>query len=465
MSTRRGAHQLDVTTVGDDVWRVITSFLVSNEVRPPRLNAEPMDVDAEVGASLRDTLPRLERMEIQIKDNDHEEDERARLRQLRAIRSVCRAFRETVTYATLRQLTLRSEWCLRLPADLGTAFAGVECVSINPTGPTRPGSEIIPSALRSLPRLRELDLENTTFSVLPSWFRDLALDRFTVCYPVLAIGEEAAWDYTWEADERALPPSLSILRHSPCNTRTNLEHVRRLPHLRELEIGFDTRPPHWFAADLGQLRRLRTYCCAITAWAPQLAEMRLEAVCFDVDKPGDAQGAIEAALDLMVGPGSVCGETIRELNLRGQRLLRVPDSFRPLRLRSLNLGQCNIRELPEWIGELPLVVLNLTRNEKLRALPASLRTVTTLRVLYLGETSLEGGLYVLVDGRYSSLSPREIERRNSELYGISEALPELRLRLHQFKWNGDFRECVSRVWWHARCGFHWTDHRFFRRAE
>ena len=243
MDTRRGAHQLDVTTVGDDVWRVVASFLVSNEVRPRALNEEPMDVDAEVGASLRDTLLHLESQEFQFKDNDHEGNERARLRQLRAIRSVCRAFRESVTYATLRQLTLRSDWCLRLPADLGTAFAGVESVSINARGgfgPTRSGSEIIPSALRSLPRLRELDLEYTTFSVLPSWFRDLALDQFTVSYPVLMTGERASWDCTWEADEQALPPSLSILRHSPCNRQTKLEHVRRLPHLRELEIGIDT---------------------------------------------------------------------------------------------------------------------------------------------------------------------------------------------------------------------------------
>ena len=461
MDTRRGAHQLDVTTVGDDVWRVVASFLVSNEVRPRALNEEPMDVDAEVGASLRDTLLHLESQEFQFKDNDHEGNERARLRQLRAIRSVCRAFRETVTYATLRQLTLRSDWCLRLPADLGTAFAGVESVSINARGgfgPTRSGSEIIPSALRSLPRLRELQLEYTTFSVLPSWFRDLALDQFTVCYPVHREG--ADWDCTWEADERALPPSLSILRHSPCNTGTNLEHVRRLPHLCELQIGFDTWPTHWFAAELGQLRRFRTYCCAITAWAPHLAQMRLEAVCFDVDQPGDTQGSIEAALDLMVGPGSVCGETLRELRLRGQGLLRVPDSFRPLRLRSLNLEECNIRELPQWIGELPLVVLNLSRNEKLRALPASLRTVTTLRLLYLEMTSLEGGRrFVLVDGQYGSLTDREIQRRNSELYGISEALPDLRLRLHTE--CGDYRECVGRIWWHARCGAHWTDPRFF----
>ena len=80
MDTRRGAHQLDVTTVGDDVWRVVASFLVSNEVRPRALNEEPMDVDAEVGASLRDTLLHLESQEFQFKDNDHEGNERARLR-------------------------------------------------------------------------------------------------------------------------------------------------------------------------------------------------------------------------------------------------------------------------------------------------------------------------------------------------------------------------------------------------
>ena len=280
-------------------------------------------------------------------------------------------------------------------------------------------------------------------------------------------------DQFWEDREDVLPPSLRALRHDACHDAIILDHARRLSQLQELEIGGETSPPDWFAADLGQLRRLWSYGCAIAEWAPTLRQMRLESVTFAGEVPSGEQWEMENALEQMVGPGSICGTTIRELGLCGQGLGRVPDSFRPLRLRSINLEECDLRELPDWLGELPLVVLNLEMNKMLKALPVSLRQATTLRVLYLDFTSLAGPFIfgygensekcLFVDGArriYDDVPHEEIFRRDGELRGISEALPELRIQLHSLP---DNREDVAHVWWHARCGTDWTDSSFISR--
>jgi len=468
MRTRRAARRVLLDQLGSDVWGVVSQYLIKNEIYPLTLN-ESDGCDAHVRACDNDTLVHI--TNPRFFGGLYAGAESDRLQQLRDFRTVCRAFRDAVSYANLRQLRIRPNWFPQLPGNFGEMFAGCESIIVNGRDYSKPDlapqQGTIPSVFRDLPRLREMMFEY--FAVIfPPWFRDLALDELALGYRTEILLDVGNRDQFWEDREDVLPPSLRALRHDACHDAIILDHARRLSQLQELEIGAETSPPGWFAADLGQLRRLWSFRCAIAEWAPTLRQMRLESVTFET-VIGCERWEMENALEQMVGPGSICGTTIRELGLSGQGLGRVPDSFRPLRLRSINLSQCNLRELPDWLGELPLVVLDVSMNKMLKALPVSLRQATTLRVLYLNFTSLAGPFIfgyensekcLFVDGArmiYDEVPDEEIFRRDDELRGISEALPELRLQLHA---TPDDREDVAHVWWHARCGTDWTDSSF-----
>ena len=466
MRTRRAARRVLLDHFGSDVWGVVSQYLISNEIYPLNLLNESDGCDAHVRACDNDTLVYLTKPRFfGTFDTKSESD---RLQQLRDFRTVCRAFCDAVSYANLRQLRIRPNWFPQLPGNFGEMFAGCESIIVIGRDYSKPDlapqQGTIPSVFRDLPRLREMMFEY--FAVIfPPWFRDLALDELALGYRTEIKLDVGNRDQFWEDREDVMPPSLRALRHDACHDAINLAHARRLSQLQELEIGGETLPPDWFAADLGQLRRLWSYGCAIAEWAPTLRQMRLESVTFETEIACE-QWEIENALEQMVGLGSICGTTIRELGLSGQNLGRVPDSFRSLRLRSIDLQECDLRELPDWLGELPLVVLNLGMNKMLKALPVSLRQATTLRVLYLDFTSLAGPFIcgyennqkcLDVDGArmiYDEVPDEEIFRRDDELRGISEALPELRLLLHHP--SPDDREGVAHVWWHARCGADWT---------
>ena len=456
---RAAARQKLLAQLGCDLWGVVSEFLVENAVHRLETN-DANGLEAHLSACEDDTLPDLER--TQFSKEIRPVTERARLLQLRDFRTVCRAFRNSVSYATLRQLRLSPRWFSGLPADFGTTFPGCESLVVYGHGKPVLDEGTVPSVFRDLPRLRALMF--TVYKVsFPPWFRDIPLETLVMGYR-----SSDYKDCPWEIDERVFPESLRVLRHSACTDLHSLEHVRRLS-LREIEIGpYHVSPPNWFIADMGQLRRFWSYMNYLPAWASTLRQMRLESVTFDIDDPGILLSEFEVALEEMVGPGSTCGMTIRELDVHGQRMHRVPESLRPLRLRFLNLGMCGLTELPDFLGELPLVVLNVSANESLRALPVSLRQVSTLRVLHLNWTSLaspficgfrERTAHLLVDGQKTSLGDvpnEEILRRNHELYSISFALPELRIVLGGVCERAD----QEQVWWHARCGAHWADPSF-----
>ena len=133
-------------------------------------------------------------------------------------------------------------------------------------------------------------------------------------------------------------------------------------------------------------------------------------------------------------------------------------------LRHLDLsGSDKLKKLPENLGRLPLVILNLNCT-KVRDLPASLRETTTLRLLELQLTWLSapckhmtpddvvlpcGGFCTVIrhnDDDDDAAFEDEVARRDAILRPLSLAIPELRFMLH-----------VGReTFWHARCGWHWS---------
>ena len=55
----------------------------------------------------------------------------------------------------------------------------------------------------------------------------------------------------------------------------------------------------------------------------------------------------------------------------------------------------------------------------------------------------------------------EIARRDAVLRPLSLALPELRILLHPDESGKTKRGAPCNGWWHARCGYDWTDPVFF----
>jgi Leucine-rich repeat (LRR) protein len=67
-------------------------------------------------------------------------------------------------------------------------------------------------------------------------------------------------------------------------------------------------------------------------------------------------------------------DTLKVLDLGGNKLARLPDAVRGLQgLEELSLFECGVESLPEALGELPrLWVLNLSSNPKLTKLPKTI---------------------------------------------------------------------------------------------
>ena len=156
-------------------------------------------------------------------------------------------------------------------------------------------------------------------------------------------------------------------------------------------------------------------------------------------------------------------------------------------LQHLDLsGNFDLVELPESLGQLPLVVLDL-RWTAIETLPASLRTTATLRILELVDTRLSadvddairvkrGRVRVRRRGYDRAIAPGQrgtpgdaddirvangIRRRDKILRPLSLAIPDLRIHMHGDEDGDDFERTASMHWWHAWCGYDWWDFVFF----
>ena len=139
------------------------------------------------------------------------------------------------------------------------------------------------------------------------------------------------------------------------------------------------------------------------------------------------------------------------------RLVGEPDNYHESRTIEEGVAHTGAQINLSWTG--------------VRTLPASLQTTTTLRVLEVWQGGwlagpcrhYQTGEFYLQAGRDHiklANAADEIARRDAVLRPLSLALPELRILMHA---NDMARtpKGASMRWWHARCGYDWTDPVFF----
>ena len=404
------------------------------------------------------------------------------------VRSVSKAWCYPL-YGSIRQLDLDYDWCAHIPPEVGSRFTSLESLKFTRDyrAPYVPWD--LPTALRHMPKLRSLkfwlDGHDGRVRQFPSWFAELQLVEL---YTGVAAG-----DVSWDTDDACLPRSLEYLDVVFHGESPSLTCIRRLPRLRELETNDSVESCPTWLHEVKSLRRLDLY---LVDSVDVLRRMSLEAIksTSDLDwsddhgQPVETEGYVDALERLVVG--TPCGASLRELNISGNKLSHVPDCFRGLQLQVLNISDCGVEAIPSWIAELPLVALDLAGNNDISTLPASLQTVTSLRVLVLRGTNICGPsiecfdadgdvqwgpdhercvpvLHVLEDsgelwvgGLDEDEALAEIVRRDAILRGLSLALPDLRMMLY---WRtGDMLEVnPAKDWWHARCGYDWIDPVFY----
>ena len=477
-----------------DAWRVIIDF------------AAPAKVTRHIAARA-ETLDEFVRRELENKPDEWNETlcvkhavthTRTRLDLLNTLRLVATEWRTLVDYdsESTRQLALPTDLHINFDSDdVRARFRNCEILTIDGDAHQstatwdhlrRDRYDEFPDVLWHTRRLRSLSLYGIA-PPSPLIRGDLPLDHLVELSIEYPLGEKNYTDVwrAWESDPNALPRTLEVLNfgHTP---DVSLECIRLLPRLRELRLGQrnQKRPdivPGWFHG-LRSLRRFEVHIAKPTDWAAQLCDLSLEAVSFSSDYLEEAEDQFLASLNVMAN--GALGSSLRKFKLDGyQDLTRAPDvvSLFP-NLQHLDLRGNFLIEtgLPEELGQLPLVVLDLSYT-KVRTLPASLRGTKTLKLLYLlstawlsgplenweGDIVLQAGSLAdpaIVQGglpyMYLSLADAadEIARRDAILRPLSLALPDLRIRTH-----GDDVALAnaSMRWWHARCGWHWADPEFY----
>ena len=151
--------------------------------------------------------------------------------------------------------------------------------------------------------------------------------------------------------------------------------------------------------------------------------------------------AIDASADAALSRlfvGTPLALSIRELALSGCELKEVPASLRGLVLTRLDLtSNFKLSTLPDWVGEMPLVALDVV-NTGVSALPRSFRHNTTLRVVVLYYSGLcidmyEGADFLEdADGTAEEsyfLEEGMVDRLKAELLPLSLSQPLIRFKL------------------------------------
>ena len=231
-------------------------------------------------------------------------------------------------------------------------------------------ADAVPDAVRALPNLRALSLGPTVRT--PPWLAGFSrLVELELARPV--------------GDIPPLPATLRIVRH--VYGPSNLDHVRGLPHLAELDIGDHRwRPcPMWL--DELRLRAFAATNVSIPAFAEALRGMPLIRLKFVRAVPPPQSGlegdAIEnnRALDRALADP----RALRALDLQGYPLAPFPEAVRGLvHLRELTLRDAGLQSLPAWLAELPLILLVVAGNADVVSLPPAIAAIATLRILDLG---------------------------------------------------------------------------------
>jgi len=492
-----------ISRMGDVLPRVF-SFLAREPDSEPLWTATPL-INKMIESSLQNVDGDLEKYGPHPQRHwESPKKVRDRLVLYQTVRGVSKAWCCQL-YSNIRRLNISQDWCARLPPDAGERFSNLEYVGLCSPNSGKSEAQFVedaqfalPTMLRHLPKLRVLALFHIQNQHFPSWFADLPVKELYVEFPTpsgynahptpVPFEDESLLFPAWIDDEACLPRGLELLCFGEHRFGFDINCVRRLACLRELLLSNIVRPvcPEWLH-EVASLQRIEIMYVQLAESVDVLRECSLVAIecTMEILQGPTATNGFLAGLERLV-VGTPCGASLRELNLRSNLLGSVPNCFRGLQLQALRIGETGITELPSWISELPLVVLDVCCNE-IDTLPASLRTLTTLRVIDLVDTGLSGpeidfydieeaeenGHNVIVepklrrisDGELLNISDwlEEVVRRDSELRALSCALPKLRLRLHSIPYQID--TTVKRFWWHERCDCDWLDPLFYTDEE
>ena len=306
---------------------------------------------------------------------------------VRAVRLVCRQWRDIFDYKDVPFLHLdnvqipdNGRAAGRLPADFSVRFRGCERVhlrttlhdprwaAIIPAGERQP----IPDALRGLSSLRVLDIDCGCYedivAVMPNWLADIPLTAL-----LLRAGSGLNHSQLRNPSAWRLPPTLTSLRFDGLKCEKFPSFIRKLVLLQELDFGqmfspaHDVAVPQWVLEM--PLRRLTLKNVALRGrrGVESLRVLPLEALSIghEYDRTYNIledQASHLVSLQKMMA-GTPIAASLRELSLESHGLAEVPTCLRQLRLlERLNLGGNEINLLPEWLGELPLVLLELVRR-------------------------------------------------------------------------------------------------------
>lgn len=494
-----------LSRMGDVLPRVF-GCLAREPAPEPLWTATPL-LDKLIETSLRDIDDESLRFGPRVEYPDPKKC-RERLVLYQTVRSVSNSFCQPL-YGNIRRLCIDVAWCAHIPPETGDQFVQLDSVTLFGTHDEKTEAQYeedsrfeLPTFLRHLPKLQLLELYKIGIQEFPSWFAALPLKELYVEFacPAEDYGGEFLnrnlLDSAWVGDVSCLPRSLELMAFGECPLGLDiegLECVRQLPCLQELRINgcLDGACPEWLH-EIASLRRVQAKYLPLAESADVLRECNLDAIEYTMesgDGPIETDGFVLGLERLVVG--TPCGNSLRELNIRGNQLGSVPDCLRSLQLQVLCVSETGITALPSWISELPLIFLDLSTNPLLATLPASLHSLTTLRALDVRETNLGGPqidfsvdaetdateptLWIGGDqGPYDGGGPQnigdcfeEVVRRDSILGPLSRALPALRLMLHEIpcemrEGHDSYKDSgLVKNWWHERCGYDWIDPIFY----
>lgn len=350
----------------------------------------------------------------------------AAVTRLQALRDAVEAVRAAVSGDPLKvtQLDLSEKGLRALPDFLS------DCENLEVLTLRKNEFAAIPAVLRTMKKLRELDLfyNGLNTSALPAWLSELPLTKLDLrintgggLAPVLCTLERLQELRLPEVD--SLPASigaLSALRTLEVGEVKGLIEeggVGRLEALEELDLGrlkaplpadigglkslrlfkFEVTPIQGFAlpASIAKLKALRTLHVGASTLTDALCELdALEELKASGNEAGlpERLGALRSLRKLDLNYARMTSlpdsfgdlQNLEHLNLESSDLKTLPDSFARLtRLRFLNLGtrtETEIGELLCGFENLEFLALNTLSIHTLRGSMAGLRNLTTLKV-------------------------------------------------------------------------------------
>eukprot|EP01048_Picozoa_sp_COSAG05_P014595 COSAG05_NODE_1670_length_4305_cov_5.168093_1_plen_814_part_00 len=419
-SERRLCVQADTPTIGMLPVALISSIasflIVSASTAAPVLRRVGMGVADFVPAAL-DTV--VDRTSASVDWDFFEANglgghtrpdgyQRRVLKQVRALRLVCSAWRDAIDYALVDVLLLNRAsdtapcwWPKRaggrptragefirtapLPPDFGARFCGLRGLSL-----ANLRMLFVPEALQQLTQLTQLNLSGNLLEELPPWFGH--------AFRLLELQLGDPWTGAWSTDspahshlcrlgkwlsgaapEDALPHTLRHLSLSDVKALTCLpkcvRHMRNLEsldlHSTECSIENDV-----YLAKLPGLKELVLLNSPSTA--PNIPAYFSQLQCNAVVLSNEASyehadddafaSSVVRNLRQAFSPNSALALNLQILRLEDLQLEEIPTSFRALTsLSQLNLsGWSILHTLPPWLNELPLTKLLLNNCYGLR---------------------------------------------------------------------------------------------------